>query len=486
MSSPPAVHPQGGETPVRVRTIATGAFFALGVLFSMNLLNYVDRYVFAAVGPAVIRDLDLTKAQFGVLTSAFIVAYTVMAPGVGWLNDRSDRRKLMAFGVTLWSLATVAAAFARSFDQMLWARAILGVGEASYGVVAPTLLADFFDPRRRGKIMSLFYLALPVGTAIGYGLGGKMEAFGTRHAAEIAQFLNSAGLGGISASFAGWRLAFWVVGLPGLVIASLGLLIHEPGRGGTKVRPRLSDYFSLLRTPSYLFNTAGLAAVTFTTGAFGAWFPSYFEYVHLTKPAQKVELGIALAVAGILGVLIGMWGPDRLQQTTRRAYMIWSGVAVMFAVPIGAAGLLAGNKSVSLGLLAVASVLMSSCLGPSITVTANVVPAARRGVGYALSIFLLHLFGDIPSPFVIGQIADWLGEGPGATGPVGRFFTSINAGPVWDGKHMTNVTAGMLVIVPVLLIGSVCFLIGSRFLPRDQDRAQQEGHGAADHAERFH
>ena len=289
MPSIPADSPNGGETPAH--PLAAGAFFALAVLFGMNLLNYVDRYVFAAVGPAVIRDLDVTKAQFGVLTSAFIVAYTLIVPVVGWLNDRSDRRRLMAFGVTLWSLATVAAAFARTFDQMLWARAILGVGEASYGVVAPTLLADFFEPRRRGKVMSVFYLALPVGTAIGYGLGGLMEALGTRRAPEIQQFLGSAGLGAIAPSFVGWRLAFWVVGMPGLLIAVAGLLIREPGRGGSTKKPELVDYLSLFRTPSYLFNTAGMAAVTFTTGALAAWFPSYFEYVHHTRPEQKVWLG---------------------------------------------------------------------------------------------------------------------------------------------------------------------------------------------------
>ena len=408
-------------------------------------------------------------------TSAFIVAYTVIAPTVGWLNDRTDRRKLMAFGVALWSLSTVAAAFARSFDQMLWARALLGIGEASYGVVAPTLLADFFEPKRRGKVMGIFYLALPVGTAIGYALGGLMESLGTNHAPAIQQTAQSLGLGSIADNFLGWRLAFWVVGLPGVLFAILGLLIPEPGRGGASTKPRVADYLSLMKTPSYLFNTAGMAAVTFTTGALGAWFPSYFEYVHNTKPEQKLLLGIALAVAGLLGVLLGMWGPDRLQRRTKRAYMLWAGVAVMIAVPFGAIGLIAKNSFVSLGLLTVASILMASCLGPCNTVTANVVPAARRGVGYAVSIFLLHLFGDIPSPFVIGKVADWLGEEPGTSSFLGKFFSSINAIPVFDGKHMTNLTAGMFLIVPVMLIGSVCFLIGSRFLPADQDRAQQAG-----------
>ena len=440
-------------------SIARGALFALAVLFSMNLLNYIDRYVFAAVGPAIMKDLRIDTGKFGFLGSSFIIIYTLVSPAVGILGDRYDRRKLLAFGVGLWSVATVGTAYARTFNQMFLARALLGVGEASYGVVAPTLLADFFAPKWRGRVMGTFYLALPVGTALGYMVGGIMEKVG------------------------GWPSAFWVVGPPGIVLAVAGLLLREPGRGTTDGRaanagppPRLSEYLKLLAIPSYLLNTAGLAAVTFTTGAFGIFIPTYFQYVHRTKPEDKAYLGIALAVAGIVGVLIGMWLPDRLKRLTKRAYMLWAGTAVLISVPFGVAGLLATQSLAwSLGLLTLASVFMSSCLGPCNTITANVVPGTKRAMGFAFSIFLLHLFGDIPSPPLIGEVATILGSPEGSRSPLGRFAEGLGAVPVAGAHGLTNITAGMLMIVPVLLLGSLCFFLGARFLPRDQERALEAG-----------
>lgn len=507
------------QPPLAVR----GAGFALIVLFSMNLLNYVDRYVLAAVGPAIQSDLDMGPGPFGWLGSAFIIVYTIVSPVVGWMGDRYSRRKLLAFGVGLWSLATVGTAFAANFRQMFLARALLGVGEASYGVVAPTLLADLFAPRARGRVMGVFYLALPIGTAVGYAVGGQVQALATAYAPQITSALEGVGLGALAPYLVKWRAAFWVVGLPGLVLAFCGLIIRDPGRGATEARPpgggrarpavaaerpTARDYLQILRTPSYLLNTAGMAAVTFTIGAYAHWMPSYFSFVHGTPPTFQTPMGLALAVAGLLGVLIGMWLPDRLQRATRRAYLIWPALAVLVAIPFGAAGLLAPDRWTSLGLLFVASILLTSCLGPCNTVTANVVPANRRAVGYALSIFLLHLFGDIPSPPLIGGLAGELAR-PAlrATAPV-RALESLGAVPFDPAAHPTepapdgaappatelheargpmNLTAGMLVIIPILLVGSLCFFLGSRTLPRDTDRARALGAGSdGDHAVPLH
>ena len=184
-----------------------GKGFALAVLFSMNLLNYVDRYTFFAVGPQIQSDLHIGDARLGWLYSSFMIVYTMVSPFVGWLGDRYHRRGLLCFGVGLWSLATVGTAFAHNFHEMFFWRPLLGVGEASYGVIAPTLLADLFPAKDRGRVMGLYYLALPLGRALGYGIGGWVVA---HH---------------------GWPAAFWVVGLPGFVAAIAALLIHDPGRG---------------------------------------------------------------------------------------------------------------------------------------------------------------------------------------------------------------------------------------------------------------
>jgi len=246
-------------------------YFALGVLFSMNLLNYVDRYVFYSTGPRISRELRFSDTQFGILSVSFMIVYTIVSPLMGVLGDRYSRRKLLSFGVTLWSVATVGTAYAGTFNQMFFWRALLGIGEASYGIIAPALLADLFPPKHRGRVMGLYYLALPVGGAIGYGIGGWF------------------------AKNADWRYAFWVVGVPGLFAALAGLVMHDPGRGasegkatGKEDRPTLADYLSIFKTPSFVFNTAGQAAVTFALGALAVWAATFYQRV---RGMDEVQAG---------------------------------------------------------------------------------------------------------------------------------------------------------------------------------------------------
>lgn len=434
-------------------TPTRSAWFALAVLFSMNLLNYMDRYVLAAVGPAVMGDLGLGHRKFGYLAGAFMVVYTIVSPLMGWMGDRYDRRRLLAFGVGLWSLATVGTAFAQDFRHMFVWRALLGVGEASYGVVAPPLLADLFPVRLRGRVIGIFYLALPIGAALGYGLGGGLEAR------------------------LGWRWAFAVVGLPGLVLAGLGLTILDPGRGASEGhdpenrarRPGWSDYLKLFTIPSYLLNMLGMAAVTFTIGAYGHWGPTFYNEVRgMGLKTANYWLGGLTALAGLVGIALGTWASDRLRQLTRTAYLFWAFLAVMLALPFGTLSILDTHRSSSLVLLFLAMVAMASVLGPCNTVPANVIPPNRRAAAYAMNIMLIHLLGDISSPILIGTLSDAFGRPEFRASRAGRLLDLIGALPT-DGK---NLTAALLAVAPVLALGAIAFLIGSRFLARDEDRAR--------------
>jgi len=436
-------------------------YFALGVLFSMNLLNYVDRYVFYSTGPRISRELRFSDTQFGILSVSFMIVYTIVSPLMGVLGDRYSRRKLLSFGVTLWSVATVGTAYAGTFNQMFFWRALLGIGEASYGIIAPALLADLFPPKHRGRVMGLYYLALPVGGAIGYGIGGWF------------------------AKNADWRYAFWVVGVPGLFAALAGLVMHDPGRGasegkatGKEDRPTLADYLSIFKTPSFVFNTAGQAAVTFALGALAVWAATFYQRVRGMDEVQAgVWIGGLTAGAGLIGIVLGTWAADALLKRTRRAYLLWPAFAVAVAVPCGTGTILASDRSTSLVLLFVTSVMMASVLGPSNTVTANVVPANRRAAGYALCIFLVHLFGDISSPLLIGYISDLFGTPAVAGSRLGLLLDSIGAKATPSPNGPTNLTVGMLAVVPMLALGSLLFLRGSRDLPEDQERASKEGGG---------
>lgn len=429
-----------------------GSAFALTVLFSMNLLNYVDRYSFFAVGTQVKHALHIGDFRLGVLNSSFMIVYTLVSPLVGWLGDRYDRRSMLAFGVGLWSVATVGTAFSQSYHQMFLWRSLLGVGEATYGVIAPALLADLFPPKQRGWAMGRYYLALPLGGALGYGIGGWV------------------------ADSWHWRAAFWIVGLPGLFVALTGLMIQDPGRGasegkahaGKADRPRLRDYVALFRTRTFLYNTAGMAAVTFATGGYAAWGSTFYQTVRgMSAKGAGIWIGGLTAIAGLLGIACGSWLADFLLRATRRAYLLMASLAILAAIPFGLTGILDPDRVTSLGLLFVAMVLLASVLGPCNAVTANVVPANQRAAGYALSIFLIHLLGDISSPILIGAISQWFGKPGVASSRLGEVLAALGAVPVGG----SNLTVGMLSVVPVMFLGSLFFLLGSRHLAADQDRA---------------
>ncbi len=436
-----------------------GAYFALAVLFGMNLLNYIDRYSFFAVGTQIQRDLHVDDFWYGVLSASFMIVYTLVSPLMGWLGDRYNRRMLLAGGVGLWSLATVGTAFSADFYHMFFWRALLGVGEASYGVIAPALIADLFATDRRGRAMGVYYLALPLGGAIGYTIGGY-----------VGQEW-------------GWPRAFLVVGLPGLLVAAAGLLIHDPGRGasegvaqtGKADRPRLREYLALFRTPTFVFNTAGMAAVTFATGAYAAWGSTFYQTVRgMSMKEAGAWIGGLTAVAGLVGIALGTFLADFFVKYTRRAYLLLACIVVMLAIPLGLFGILDSERTSSLGLLFGAMVMLAMVLGPCNTVIANVVPANQRAAGYALYIFLIHIFGDISSPILLGAISKLFGKTGFVESPVGRLFASIGAHPV----GATNLTVAMLSVVPVLAFGCFFFLLGSRHLAEDMERAGSRGHKA--------
>ena len=183
------------------------AHIVLGILFAMNLLNYIDRSILNSVLPLIKIEWEVSDKMLGFLNSAFIITYMVLSPVFGWLGDRIVRKWIAAVGVAVWSVATALSALAQSFTQLFGLRMILGVGESSYSTVAPTMLSDLYPKEHRSKMLAIFYVAMPVGYALGYIIGGA-----------------------IGKGF-GWRAAFLVVGLPGLLMALPMFFIHEPKRG---------------------------------------------------------------------------------------------------------------------------------------------------------------------------------------------------------------------------------------------------------------
>ena len=366
------------------------ATYALAVLTFINLFNYIDRWVVAAVVEPVKRDLGLSDTQMGFIAASFIIVYMAVSPLFGILGDRRARPPLIALGVAIWSLATGLAGFARGFWSLFIARSAVGVGEAAYGTIAPALLADQFPLERRGRIMAVFFSAIPIGSAAGYVLGGLAD------------------------QHFGWRAAFWLVGFPGVLLALLILTVKDPPRGqydeGGAAAARGRERPPLHRLAAnrpYVLSVLGYAAYTFALGGLGFWMPAFLERERgMSRADATVTFGAIVIVTGFLGTFIGGFLGDRLLKRTRQSYLWVSGIATLLAAPLTFVGLSSASKPVYLTALVVAEVLIFMCTGPVNSAIVNAVSPFERATAVGLSVFVMHLFGDIPSPPLIGWISD--------------------------------------------------------------------------------
>src|SRR5881296_1320284 len=407
------------------------ALFALGVVTILNFLNYIDRFILAAVLPRVKSELVLTDFQLGLLANVFLVTYFVTSPLFGALGDRLSRPRLMSAGVTVWSMATAAAGFTADFVQLLIARAWVGIGEAAYATISPALLSDYFPRSQRGRAFAVFYVAIPVGSAAGFLLGGTLErAFG-------------------------WRAAFYAVGLPGIVLALLALRVPDPGRGATEEPSSLGrgrrdsqqadapgEGFStrtlsdLFRNKAYVGTVLGYAAYTFALGGLAFFMPTYFERVRGLELARAdFIVGSVTVLAGLSGTFLGGYLGDCIAARVQYGQLWLSGLSSIAAVVPAWLALTVESSPTYIVWFFLAEFLLFLSTGPVNVMIVSVVPPAARSRAMAVSIFTIHLFGDAISPPIIGWLADTHGLAravlivPVAIGISGFVWTSTAAVP---------------------------------------------------------
>jgi MFS transporter, Spinster family, sphingosine-1-phosphate transporter len=375
------------------KTITAGySRYALLLLLGINLLNYIDRQVLFAMFPLIKTDLNLSDTALGFLGSAFMLSYMLAAPLFGWIGDHFSRVKLASVGVVVWSLATTLAGFAAGYKTLLAARASVGIGEASFGTVSPGLIADYFPRERRGRVLSWFYVAIPVGSALGYILGGILgQAFG-------------------------WHAAFLMVGLPGLLLAIPIGLLREPPRAGadeptaTPQAKAGTGYGTFIKNRSFVCNTLAMAAMTFALGGLAQWLPSFLHRVHSLDVSRGNTLfGAITVVAGICGTMAGGWLGDLWQKRTSKGYLLVSGWGFLIGTPFAVWAIIAPTLTGCLCAIFVAEFFLFLNTGPLNTVIINVTDPAMRAMAFALNIFFIHALGDAVSPSIIGWLSDQWG-----------------------------------------------------------------------------
>jgi MFS family permease len=425
--------PAAGYVPV------PGARMALTLLVLINLFNYIDRQVLAAVEPSIraeffpkvadpvtgeMKEPAEAKTWMGVLSTAFLITYMITAPIFGWLANRMRRWVLVGIGVVVWSLASGGSGLAVVYVVLLLTRCCIGFGEAAYGPVAPDMISDLYPKEHRGQILAWFYAAIPFGGALGYALGDGVQKY-----------------------TGSWRDAFYLVVAPGLLLGVWCFFMREPRRGQTEQhiqttrdRERWADYLILLKTPSYVLNTLGMTAMVFAMGGLAFWAPGYFEERHvqpLWGISPTTAFGGMTALTGLAATLLGGMAGDWLRPRFPGSYFLVSSAAMVLAFP-----LLLLMIGLEFPLAWIPLVLFVFFLffntGPTNTILANVTHPLLRAPGFALNILVIHLLGDVASPPLMGAIAG---------------FSNLN----WSFGFVSV----------MVLLGGIFWLWGAKYLERD-------------------
>ncbi|MBP5404218.1 MAG: MFS transporter [Elusimicrobiaceae bacterium] len=354
------------------------------ILFGLNLLNYIDRQVLYAVFPLLQTDLNLNDFQLGALASVFMLVYMCYAPCVGYLADRFSRPKLIALSAFLWSGATLACGFARNYISLLIPRALIGVGEGGFTTIAQPFLAEHYPQEKHAPVLAAFGLALPVGSALGYVLGGLIGGHW------------------------GWRVAFMVVAIPGLFLALLALMfLKDKARQTQTVRPTLKDYFPLFHNKPFLRVCFAEAMMTFVMGGLAAWMPMYLHrYLGFSTAQAGTQFGILVISCGALGTYIGGHVAAWLLKRTPQAYYKLIAICFATALPFCWLALCLTQASAVLVCLGVALVLLFMPTGAIAAALVATTAPQIRSMAFAVNIFIIHLLGDALSPTLIGWISD--------------------------------------------------------------------------------
>jgi len=416
--------------PVGKRPLS-GAQSALFLLLAINLFNYIDRQILAALEPDIrasffaAGDVNaMTKT--GLLGDAFFVTYMISAPILGLLADRFSRWIIVGSAVILWSLASGASGLAATFAILFATRICVGIGEGGYGPAAPTILADLFPIQTRGRMMAIFYAAIPVGSALGYVIGGL-----------------------VGAHF-GWRWAFYLVTPPGLLLGLLCFWQRDPRVAAHQLvqeapRRRLTDYLGLFRTRSYLINCVAQTLMTFVTGGLGFWVPAYLRYRNQSPSVGTTIFGLITVVAGLASTLFGGVIADKLRSRFPGSYFWVSGVGMLTACPFFIATLYIPFPAAWVAMFFAIFFLFVNT-GPSNAALANVSLPAVRATAFAVNIFVVHALGDVQAFWLLGYI----------------------------GGH-ANMHVAFLFVSGIIFLSGLAWLIGAKYLAADTAAVETAG-----------
>jgi MFS family permease len=396
------------------------------LLFLLYMFDYIDRMIVTSMFSSIERDWGINHMQSGMLVSAVYWAIVLLTFPVSILIDRWSRTKTIGIMAIIWSLATALCALTGNFVQLFIARLLIGVGEAGYAPGGTAMISGLYPIEKRSKIMGLWNASIPLGTAVGVLLGG------------------------IIATNFGWKHAFGIVAIPGLIVAILFLFVKDyktvdlsfVDLGNNKIKMEKKDMVKeFITKPSVIFTYFGIAAVVFVTTSLITWLPTYFQNVRNMAQDKAGTLASSIMVLALIGAPLGGFLTDKWRQTRGNARLLFPALSTFLTAVLLYAALILFKGNAQYAVFLIMGILLMCFLAGAAAVTQDVIHPGLRAASYAIAVVIQNLLGSSTAPIVMGKIYD-----------------------------LSNIQTALSILPFILIIGSFLFYMGSRYYLEDMGK----------------
>ncbi len=433
------------------KTQSSGLWFSVVVLFAINILNFYDRHVPGALVEPMRKEFHLSDTQIGLLGSAFIWIYAIVGVPLGRIADSGSRKKLLAWGVVIWTALTASAGLATTYTVLLFSRVGVGVGEAACAPTATSWLGDLFPADKRSRVLALFMLGVPVGGALGYFFSGT-----------IAQSY-------------GWRTAMVVAAAPALLLVPALLMLHEPLRGASEAHPGPlgnASMWNILRIPTFWWIIASGALLNFNAYAFATFLPAFLSRVHGVSLARSgIDTGILYLIGGVAGGTFAGFLGDSIVHRRKDGRMLCASVLALTAIPFACIGILqpAGSLYLAMVFLGLTYASLTTYYGLVYSAIQDIVAPNQRASAMAIYFMAMYMCGASLGPLLTGKLSDVLAH---------RAAAMAGAASVAEAFRAIGLQQAML-IIPVLCVALAFVLyMGSRTITADIAKREAAAHAA--------
>ncbi len=354
------------------------------VLTLIEFINYFDRQVVFPLFSFLKADFGLSDFELGLIGTVFMIIHATFSVPLGILADKWIRKNIIAAGVAIWSVATFVTGLVQNFTQLLATRAAVGIGEASYAPAATSLIADNFPIEKRARASSIFHLGMFLGGTLGMILAG------------------------VIGSHLGWRACFFIVAIPGMILALSALRIKEAKHSKQNTDSvNRTNILQLFKTPAYVMTLISGVMLTFTSSAIISWMTQFFIRFHNYSVDQaSMTIGLAVLIGGPLGIYSGGYFSDLLYNKYKKPRSLAMAFAFLAATPLIYLTLTTQNEILLIVSLVLATYLMTFYYGPMVALIQDIVPGSLKATAFAFYLFTVHLIGSTPAPALIGKVSD--------------------------------------------------------------------------------